>query len=270
MTNSPDTSKSAFERAGETAQDPRIVPQRFGDKILVGDEIPYPDFTDEEQETWKLLYAKQIELLDGRACREFMDGVTAINFPPDRIPALSDVSKVLYEHTQWEVARAPGLLHEQDFFGCLAKRVFPSTDYIRPREELEYTPAPDTFHDVFGHCPMITNPVFADFYQRFGQVSMKAQGDDRRRLERLYWFTVEFGLIATDAGTRIYGNGILSSSKEIVHCLTDKVERRPFDMAVVTEQDYDVWHMQELLFVIDSFEQLADEFDKWAKGRGIA
>jgi len=116
---------------------------------------------------------------------------------------------------------------------------------------------------------MIANRQFADFYQKIGEVSMKAEGANRRRLERIYWFTVEFGLIATSDGTRIYGNGILSSFAETQYSLTDKVKKRPFDLAVMSEQDYDVWHMQELLFVIESFEQLEQGFYDWAVANGL-
>src|SRR6185503_6001063 len=113
----------------------------------------------------------------------------------------------------------PGLLHEEPFFAFLARRIFPSTDYIRAPHEMDYTPAPDLFHDVFAHLPMITHPGFANFYQRLGQVALAARGDDRRRIERFYWFTVEFGLIRTPQGIRVYGNGILSSYAEIEHAL---------------------------------------------------
>jgi phenylalanine-4-hydroxylase len=155
------------------------------------------------------------------------------------------------------------------FFAFLARRVFPSTDYIRPRHELDYTPAPDMFHDLFGHTPMITLPSFADFYQRIGNVALRAEGKSRRRLERFYWFTVEFGLIRTRAGMRSYGNGILSSFTEVQHSLTDAMEVRPFDRSEIVEQNYDVWHLQPLLYAIDSFEQLADGFDDWARGERL-
>jgi phenylalanine-4-hydroxylase len=192
-----------------------------------------------------------------------------MGFPEDRIPALRDVHETLRRTVGWGIARMPGLLHEQDFFAFLARRTFASTDYIRPRHEMDYTPAPDMFHDVFGHTPMITDPRFAEFYQRLGQAALKAEGADRRRLERSYWFTVEFGLIRTPDGNRIYGNDILSSYEEVRHSLTDAVEHRPFDPDAIVEQEYDVWHVQPLLFVVDSFDQLADGFQHWARGRKL-
>ena len=260
---------SAYEQAAADGLDPRCVPIRLDDAAPEGDRIVYPVYPVSDQETWRLLYDRQRKVLPGRACDEYLEGLSLMGFPDDRIPALADVSRVLDREVGWKIARVPGLLHEEDFFARLARRVFPSTDYIRPKDELDYTPAPDLFHDVFGHTPMITDPSFAEFYQTLGQAALKAEGDDRRRLERFYWFTVEFGLIRTPDGNRIYGNGILSSYEEVRHSLTDAVEHRPFDPDAIVGQEYDVWHVQPLLFVVDSFDQLADGFQHWARGRKL-
>ena len=264
-------SSSAYERASQDGSDPRCRPIRLTEPAPVGKAIRYPDYTDEDHRTWRRLWRRQIELLEREhlACNAFLDGLAVMRFDPDRIPDLRDVDTILQETTGWNVARVPGLLHERDFFAFLARRVFPCTDYIRPPHELDYTPAPDLFHDIFGHTPMIVNPVFADFYQRLGQAALRAGPKDARRLERFYWFTVEFGLIHEDGKTRVFGNGILSSHGESKHCLGNKVERRPFDVAAIVEQDYDVWHYQELLFAIDSFGQLAVGFDRWATEKGL-
>jgi phenylalanine-4-hydroxylase len=263
--NMGDESLSAFEKAGQAGDDPRVVPIKLDGPAPEGDDIIYPDYSEEEQETWRILYKRQRELLPGSAAQEYLDGLEMMNFPEDRIPYLGDVGKVLQKTTNWQVARVPGLLFEGDFFSRLARRVFPSTDYIRPRHELDYTPAPDLFHDIFGHTPMINNRAFADFYQKIGEASMNAVGKNRRRLETIYWFTVEFGLINTSGGLRIYGNGIISSYAETQHSLTDKVEKRPADLEKMSGQEYDVWHMQPLLFVIDSFEKLEQDFYAWAR-----
>ena len=260
---------SAYEKAGAGGDDPRVVPLRLDGAVPEGDAIAYPDYSKEDQETWRILYSRQRALLPGRACEEYLAGLDMMAFPSERIPALCDAGRVLQRSTGWQLARIPGLLHERDFFGFLARRVFPSTDYIRPRHELDYTPAPDLFHDLFGHTPMITLPVFADFYQEIGRAALAAEGPNRRRIERFYWFTVEFGLIHTEAGLRIYGNGIISSYREVQHSLTDAVAVRSFDPAQIVEQDYDVWHMQPLLFAIDSFEQLQEGFRHWASGAGL-
>ncbi len=260
---------SPYEKAAGEANDPRCIPVTLEGPSPEGDRIEYPAYTDHDHQTWAALYRRQSEFLTGRACAEFLEGLRLMEFSADRIPALRDVSRVLERCTGWRAARVPGLLHERDFFDHLARRVFPSTDYIRPREEMDYTPAPDLFHDIFGHTPMITHRAFAEFYQRLGRAAVHARGADRRRLERFYWFTVEFGLIRTPAGLRIYGNGILSSYKEVRHSLTGAVRKLPFDPGRITQQEYDVWHVQPLLFVIESFEQLAEGFDSWAAGRGL-
>jgi phenylalanine-4-hydroxylase len=260
---------SAYEKAALGGNDPRVVPLRLASAVPEGDAIGYPGYSEEDQETWRILYERQRALLPGRACEEYLQGLALMQFPEERIPALRDAGRVLERSTRWQIARIPGLLHERDFFGFLARRVFPSTDYIRPRSELDYTPAPDLFHDLFGHTPMITLPAFADFYQEVGRAALSAEGPSRRRIERFYWFTVEFGLIRTAAGLRIYGNGILSSFREAQYCLTEAVDVRPFDPSRIVEQDYDVWHMQPLLFAIDSFEQLQQEFRQWAGSEGL-
>lgn len=253
----------------ETNDDPRCIPIALDAPIAEGDDIAYPGYTDEEHETWKIMYARQRELLPTHACAEFLAGMERLKFPEDRIPALSDVSRELKKATNWTLARSPGLLHEKDFFELLARRCFPSTDYIRPRSELDYTPAPDLFHDIFGHCPMITLPSFANFYQRIGQAAAKAEGDVRVGLVRIYWFTVEFGLVRQNGKDLIFGNGIASSYGEAVHALTDSAEKRPFIPELVAQQPYDIWHMQKTLFVVDSFEHLEQSFDAWAKKNGL-
>ncbi|MEM6335015.1 MAG: phenylalanine 4-monooxygenase [Bacteroidota bacterium] len=261
---------SAYEKAADQGIDPRCIPQRLEADAPIGEDIVYPGYSDEDTETWRLLYSRQMDLLPGRACDVVFEGFEKLGLSPDRIPALSALSEVLYRETRWKVARIPGLLHERDFFNLLANRIFPSTDYIRGRHELDYTPAPDMFHDIFGHMPMLTDPAFADFYQLFGIAGLNAEGQDRVSLERFHWFGVEFGLINQDEGRRIFGAGILSSKEEVVHALSEKVEVHPFDPAKVVEQDYEVWHLQDVLFVVvNSFEELEAGFRGWADSKGL-
>jgi phenylalanine-4-hydroxylase len=235
-----------------------------------GDSLPRRRYTAEEQETWRRLFSRQKNLLEGRACCEFLHGLEIMNFPEDRIPDLVEVHRKLHQTSAWSIALAPGLIAPEDFYAALARRVFPSTNYIRGLEELDYTPAPDCFHDIFGHTPMITEPYFASFYQKFGQVADRATGRVHAWLASFYWFTVEFGLINTPQGIRIYGNGILSSYSEVTHCLGSEVQRLAFDPQRMAEQPSDLSVMQPLLFVIDSFEQLESEFERWAKSLGLA
>ncbi|MDX1420284.1 MAG: phenylalanine 4-monooxygenase [Rubricoccaceae bacterium] len=260
--------RSAYEKEGVAEIDPRCIPQTLDGPPPVGDEIPYPDYPEGDHESWRFLFERQMRLLPGRAGAAYLAGVDKLGMTPDKIPALRDLSAVLHRETGWQVARIPGLLHERDFFTLLSKRQFPSTDYIRGKDELDYTPAPDLFHDIFGHMPMLTQPDFADFYQLFGQAALNAEGHDRVRLERLHWFTVEFGLIRDPQEIRIFGAGVLSSKEEVRHAL-DGAEQRPFSIDAVINQDYEVWHLQPILFVLESFEQLVTSFRGWAVERGL-
>ena len=195
-----------------------------------------------------------------------LTGLAALKLEKDRIPALADVSRKLEAATDWRIARTPGLLDAHDFFSYLARRIFPCTDYIRTRSELDYTPAPDCFHDIFGHTPMIMHPRFANFYQKIGQAALACKDPAvEEGLTRIYWFTVEFGLIRNPGGLRIYGNGIISSSGETQHSLTDKVKKVPYRPETLAAQPYDIWHYQDTLFVIESFDQLEQEFTRWAR-----
>lgn len=261
---------SAYEKAADGEDiDPRCIPQNLDGPPPVGDEIDYPEYDEEDHEIWGTLVERQIKQLPGRACTAYERGLDVLNITPERIPPLSDLSRHLEAATGWQVARIPGLLHEKDFFNLLANRKFPSTDYVRGWDELDYTPAPDCFHDMFGHMPMLTQPDFADFYQLFGKAALNAEGKDRPRLERFHWFTVEFGLLEEEAGTRLFGAGIVSSSDEVTHALSDEVTVHPFDPAHITEKDYEVYHLQDELFVMDSFEQLVDGFRHWTRSQEL-
>ena len=210
-----------------------------------------------------------MKFLPGRACDEYLEGSKRLNFTPDKIPAIKELSNIFNKTTGWKIARVPGLIHEQDFFAMLRRKVFPSTDYIRGKDELDYTPAPDLFHDMFGRMPLLTDPNFASFYQMFGEAAFNAKGENRNKLETFHWFTVEFGLIRKPEGVRIYGAGIISSLGEIQHALSDDVKVFDFDPGKIVNQQYDVWHLQPVLFAIDSFEQLENGFKDWTKERRL-
>ncbi|MEM1096916.1 MAG: phenylalanine 4-monooxygenase [Bacteroidota bacterium] len=264
-----DAPVSAYEAAAAEGVDPRCIPQRLESEAPIGDAIPYPDYSAEDHAVWGDLYRRQMAMMPGRACAASMRGFEVLNLTPDRLPPLSELSRRLEAATGWRVARIPGLLHERDFFTLLANRTFPSTDYIRGRHEIDYTPAPDCFHDMFGHMPMLTQPDVADFYQQFGQAALQAEGSDRLRLERFHWFTIEFGLIQEDGEQRFFGAGIQSSKNEIEHALSDKVTVLPFDAERIVEQDYDVWHLQNVLFELRDFSQLVEGFTAWAGSRNL-
>ncbi len=183
-----------------------------------------PDFTieqdwqgygEEQHAVWRLLFERQQKLLVGRACREYLDGLGALGVAARGIPDFRGLSEVLDRATGWRIVAVPGLVPDAVFFAHLARRRFPSTCFIRRRDQLDYLQEPDIFHDICGHVPLLVNPVFADYLQAYGEGGLKAQSlGHLQRLARLYWYTVEFGLLSTPAGLRIYGSGILSSAGE--------------------------------------------------------
>ncbi len=260
---------SAYEKAAKEGIDPRCIPQKLNGKVPVGNDILYPTYPQSDNENWKFLFDRQTHFLPGRACDEYLEGLDKLQFTPDKIPNLKELSKVFTETTGWSVARVPGLIDPNDFFEFLRQRIFPSTDYIRGKEELDYTPAPDCFHDMFGHMPLITNKDFASFYQIFGEAALNAKGVDSKYLETFHWFTVEFGLIKNPAGLRIYGAGILSSKEEVQHSLSDAVDVVDFDVEKIIHQEYDVWHLQPILFAVESLKQLEEGFRDWTKKKGL-
>ncbi len=266
----PTAPLSAYEKAAEEGVDPRCIPQYLDGPVPVGSDIVKPVYSDQHNENWKHLFNRQMDLLPGRAGEAYMHGVHLMGMNDGGIPALADLSNALNSATGWQVGRIPGLLHEKDFFDLISKRIFPSTDYIREENELDYTPAPDCFHDMFGHMPMLAQPSVADFYQMFGQSALHATGMQQTHLERLHWFTIEFGLIRQAEGLRVFGAGIMSSKEEALHALSDEVEVIPFSLETVIQQEYEVWNLQPTLFALDSFDQLVDEFRFWSSKQGLA
>ena len=214
---------SAYEKAAEQGIDPRCIPLKLSGPVPEDQQINYPDYPETDQETWRFLFKRQMQFLPGRVCNEYLEGTNKLNFTPEKIPSLKDLSTVFKRVTGWTIARVPGLIHEQDFFELLRRKVFPSTDYIRGKGELDYTPAPDLFHDMFGHMPLLTDPNFASFYRSFGEAAFNAKGMQRKWLETFHWFTVEFGLIRQPEEMRIYGAGIISSLGEVQHALSEGV-----------------------------------------------
>ena len=269
MDNPKEKSMSAYEKAAGEGTDPRCIPLKLTGPVPEHDEIVYPDYPAADHDSWKFLFNRQMKFLPGRACDEYLEGSKRLNFIPDKIPALKDLSYIFFKTTGWKIARVPGLIHEQDFFAMLRRKVFPSTDYIRGKDEFDYTPAPDLFHDMFGHMPMLTDSNFASFYRMFGEAAFKAKGEDRKKLETFHWFTVEFGLIRKPEGMRIYGAGIISSLGEIQHALSKDVKVFDFDPEKIVGQQYDVWHLQPVLFAIDSFKQLESGFYDWTMKHGL-
>ncbi|HEX8905113.1 MAG TPA: phenylalanine 4-monooxygenase [Longimicrobiaceae bacterium] len=214
-------------------------------------------YTAEQHEVWSILYERRMRELRGNGSRIFLQGADTIGLRPDRVPELADVNRRLEPRTGWNAVPVKGFIPAREFFACLARRRFPTTVIVRPREQLEYLPEPDIFHDVFGHVPLHADPVFADFLQRFGTVASRAESDeDVRRMARLFWFTVEFGLVREDGQVKVYGSGLISSAGDAANALGPKCDRRPFSLDAVLEQEFEIDRFQDVLFVVDSFDQL--------------
>nr|WP_295376746.1 phenylalanine 4-monooxygenase [Pseudoxanthomonas sp.] len=220
------------------------------------------DYPAADHDTWGKLYERQRELLVGRACDEFLQAQDAMGMSPDRIPRFSELNRVLKAATGWTLIGVEGLLPELDFFDHLANRRFPVTWWIRRPDQIDYIAEPDLFHDLFGHVPLLMNPVFADYMEAYGKGGVKAHGIDPEalvHLTRLYWYTVEFGLINTPDGLRIYGAGIVSSKGESLYSLESPAPNRiGFDLERLMRTRYRIDTYQKTYFVIDSFEQLMD------------
>jgi len=215
-------------------------------------------YTPSEHAVWNALYDRQTELLRGRACDAFVAGMNALPIEPDRIPDFEQLGEVLLRATGWQVVAVPGLVPDEVFFEHLAHRRFPAGRFIRRAEQLDYLEEPDVFHDVFGHAPLLMNPVIADFIQAYGEGGLRAQRlGTLPLLARVYWYTVEFGLVRQPEGLRIYGAGIASSRTESVFALDDDSPHRlGFDLERVLRTRYRIDDFQECYFVLDHLDDL--------------
>lgn len=220
----------------------------------------WDDYGEAEHETWRRLCARQSELVGRYAAPEYLATLAALDFGP-RIPRFADISTFLRERSGWEIVGVPGFLPDDVFFGHLAARCFPVTVWIRTPEEFDYIVEPDVFHDFFGHVPLLFEPPYADHLEEYGKGGLKAARLDAvKMLARLYWYTIEFGLIKTDRGLRIYGAGILSSGGEVVHSIeSPKPQRVMFNLERMLRTDYRIDRYQDTYFVIESFEKLIED-----------
>jgi phenylalanine-4-hydroxylase len=257
---------------GKAAQE---YANRFGEpgfhditKAYIGQN--YSGYTAENQETWRVLYDRQMAYLANNASEVYLRGARSINLVRDHIPYLEgpqSVNTFLMPLTGWQSKAVPGYLPAKAFFACLARREFPTTIVIRSRESIDYLPEPDIFHDIFGHVPLHADPIFADFLQTYGKAAVSTDDPSHtERLSRLFWFTVEFGLIREGGRNRLYGSGLISSPGESAHALDSKdVDRRPFDLETVCNTSFEIDHYQPILYVLESFDQLRDAMNTYAQ-----
>jgi len=231
-------------------------------------EQRYESYDAESHDVWRVLYERRMAALRETASSVFLDGIERIGLAPDRVPDLADVNARLAARTGWAAVGVRGFIPARQFFHCLAQRRFPTTLIVRPREQLDYLPEPDIFHDVFGHVPLHSNPVFASFLQEFGRIASRLSGDAATTaMARLFWFTVEFGLIRERGAVRIYGSGLISSHADAANALGPACDRRPFDLDAVLAQPFEIDHVQDVLFVVESFDQLFDAVARIGRGQ---
>jgi len=216
-------------------------------------------YTPEQHAIWSELVTRRMPQLEQHACAEYLDGFQQIGLQADELPNLKAVSARLQPRTGWQSTPVSGFLPADAFFEMLAARMFPTTTWIRSREAMGYTPEPDIFHDVFGHVPMHAHPVFANFLEHYGKVcAALTSADDLERMGRLFWFTVEFGVIREQGAIKVYGSGLISSHGECTHVVERGagLEIRDFDLDQVLEEKVDTGNMQKVLYAIESFDQI--------------
>ena len=218
------------------------------------------NYTPQEHAVWKTLFERQSKLLPGRACDEFVRGMQDLPIGPDQIPNFEQLSETLSQRTGWQIVAVPGLVPDDVFFEHLAHRRFPAGHFIRKPHELDYLEEPDVFHDVFGHVPMLMNPAIADYIQAYGEGGLRAKRlGVLEKLARVYWYTVEFGLVKQPDGLRVYGEGIASSATETVFSVEDDSPNRvAFDLERVMRTNYRIDDFQETYFVLDNLNDLLE------------
>ncbi|GGL68236.1 phenylalanine 4-monooxygenase [Wenxinia marina] len=218
-------------------------------------------YTPDEDAVWGELFDRQMTTLPGRMTPDYLDGVKKLGLTNARVPQVADIDPRLAALTGAGVEGVPAIIPPKQFFGLLAQRKFPIATFLRRREEMDYIEEPDLFHEVFGHCPLLTNRPYADFVERFGQTALSLPRGMNWQMFRLFWFTVEFGMIRTDEGLRAYGAGLASSPSELENAFSGRAEMRDFDLMEVLRTPYRIDIVQPVYFVIDSFEQLAGLLD---------
>ena len=218
----------------------------------------YDSYTHEQHETWAELVSRRMPQLAKHAAEEYLEGFAIIGLRADRLPNLADISSRLGPRTGWNTVPVSGFMPGPAFFEMLSLRQFPTTTWLRKRDSLEYTPEPDIFHDVFGHVPMHAHPVFANFLENYGKICARLMShpDQLERMGRLFWFTVEFGLIRQNGEIKVYGSGLISSHGECTRVLAGGCEVKDFDLDAVLNQEFDTGAMQPVLYAVESFDQI--------------
>jgi len=221
------------------------------------DSRGFIEYTAEENETWAILYERQWQIVQNRACQAYLDGMEALNMPVDRVPQCTDINQALAQHTGWAVEPVAAIIPLTTFYALLANKKFPAATFVRTREDLDYLKEPDLFHEYFGHCPLLTNQAYADYMQWYGKLALTADKKAQTLLGRLFWFTIEFGLIQHNHQFTCYGGGILSSKEETVYAVESDIPKRiPLDIAKALRTPYRYDMIQPLYYCLESLDDL--------------
>lgn len=215
------------------------------------------DWSAEEDQIWSELVARQLSVIGDRACRPYLDGLNMLNLTQERVPEINDINEILRRETGWQVEPVAALINFDRFFSLLSEKKFPVATFLRTREEFDYLQEPDFFHEIFGHCAMLTHHDFAAFTHAYGILGKAATHQERVYLARLYWFTVEFGLVKENGESKIYGGGILSSPGETIYSLdSQEAQRKPFDIQTVLRTPYRIDIMQPIYYELNDITEL--------------
>jgi len=224
----------------------------------------YTDYTTEDFRVWKILFDRQMDILSKNVSQSYLDAIKIVDFRNDRIPEFSEVNSTLEKLTGWSLHVVPNISPQKEFFKFLSEKKFTATCWLRTFEQLDYIEEPDMFHDVFAHVPLLSNSAYCNFFKGISDIALE-NIDDPKAIEllgRIYWFTIEFGLIRENCNLKIYGAGIISSNGETKHCLSNESEKLNFDVKKIMDTEFRTDILQEKYFVIDSFDQLYDALPK--------
>ena len=224
----------------------------------------YSNYTTEDFAVWKLLYERQMNFLTDKVAVEFIEALDEVGFNSDEIPNFRNVNQRLAQSTGWKIKTVPNIAEADVFFENLANKTFTATCWLRSMDEIDYLEEPDMFHDVFAHTPLLSNKAYTDFFQAMGVIALEVIDDPEKvkMLQRLYWFTIEFGLIRNDNDLKIYGAGIISSKGESEHALSDKSEKRPYNVEQIMAHDFRTDVIQDTYYVIGSFDELTSSLPR--------
>ena len=218
----------------------------------------YKNYTEEDFSVWKILFNRQIDNLKDIVAQEFLDSLKKMQFNPHKIPDFIQVNRILKNSTGWKIKTVPNIAEAKDFFSCLSKKQFTTTCWLRSMSEIDYLEEPDMFHDVFAHIPLLINKNYSDFFHKIGQIGLSVINDEERlkKLQRLYWFTIEFGLLKSGSKHKIYGAGIISSKGESENAMAKSSTKEDYNVKKIMNHDFRTDVIQDTYYVIESFDQL--------------